>query len=295
LMQEGNRDGVQWHAPEQILAAASLFTEFTKPARMIISPAHLAKEQSLWESVVPVAEGPEFTDRASQTGRARLFVDRDDPQQLLLALAADHPPSLWVPAGRTRAEVDAAASAYFFPGIPLESALPFQSRLFLATQATLGGTFVDIERGVGYSPFTDMLPWGSSQPTDPYPERVALGQVPVNELRRFMAQSLDGLPRTSIRTRYSRSIIQLIDWQNGYFADLYFRPTPPLGWAEARNSQFGVDFPQGTPVDVVGALSGLACLGLERIRPQAEKATDEYQRRGAQEIIEFMERAPSLT
>jgi hypothetical protein len=140
-----------------------------------------------------------------------------------------------------------------------------------------------------------MLPWGAASPPTPYPERVALGRVPVSELRQFMAQSPDGLPRTSIRTRYSRSVIQLIDWQNAYFADLYFRPAPPLGWVEARNAQFGADFPQGTPVDVVGSLSGLACFGLERIRPQAEKATDEYQRRGAQEIIEFMERAPSLT
>jgi hypothetical protein len=247
--------------------------------------------------MVPVAEGPEFTDRVSRTERARLFVNRDDPQEVLLALAADHPPSLWVPAGRTRAAVDATVTAYFFPGIPPESALPFQGRLFLGTQATLGGpdTFVGIERGVGYSPFTDMLPWGSSQPTDPYPERVVLGRVPVSELNRCMAQSPDKLPRTSIRTRYSRSVIQLIDWRGGYFTDLYFHPTPPLGWAEARNAPFGTDFPDGTPIDVVGALSGLACIGLERMRPQTEKATEEDQRRGAQEIIEFMERAPALT
>jgi hypothetical protein len=35
-------------------------------------------------------------------------------------------------------------------------------------------------------------------------------------------------------------------------------------------------------------------MGPERIRPQAEKAIDEYQRWSMQEIIGFLERAPSL-
>jgi hypothetical protein len=293
LMRNGDWDGFHWLTPEQIRAAASQATEFTLPPLMTISERGLTRSRSLWESMVPVADGPEFTARGGQPSRSRLFVNRDDPEGLLLALAGDHPPIYWVPAGRTRASVDALAAAYFFPGIPPQSDLPFQTRLFLSTQSMIGG-FDEVERCVERSPFTDFLPWGSRHPTDPYPERIAIAQISLGETRRYAAQDPRGLPRTSIRTRYSRSIIQLIDWRNGYFADLYFRPIPPEEWAESRNDEFGTDFPPGTPVDVAGALSGLECLGPERLRPQADEATDPYQRRACNEIIGFLEQAPSL-
>jgi hypothetical protein len=291
LMRVGDRAGFRWHTPDQIRAAAGRVTEFTKPAFMIVSEQTLTRSRALWDSMVPVADGPEFTARGGQVTRSRLFVNRDDPQGVLLALADDHPPTHWVPAGWTPEHLEMVVAAYFFDGIPPQPSLPFQGRLFLSTQSMLGGGFVDLERGVERSPFTDFLPWGNTHPTDPYPDAVTIGQIPIPELRRLMAQDRNELPRTSIRTRYSRAIIQLVDWRNGYFADLFFQPAPPGDWAEAHNVEFGTDFPPGTPVDVVGALSGLACIGPARIRQEAEESPDPNQRRGLMQIVGFLEEA----
>jgi hypothetical protein len=104
-------------------------------------------------------------------------------------------------------------------------------------------------------------------------------------IARCMAKDPDQFPRMSIRTRFSRSVIRLTDWNNGYFADLFFVPAPPTGWTEAYNLIFGRDFPPGTPIDVVGALSGLSCFGPDRIREQAEDSDDSYQRWAMEKII----------
>jgi hypothetical protein len=143
------------------------------------------------------------------------------------------------------------------------------------------------------SAFTDMLTWGNAQPADPYPERVTLGRIPVGQLRQYIAQTPGTHPRTSIRTRHSRSVVQAIDWRDGYFADLFFVPAPHVDATAGYNDACGTDFPPGTPVDVMGALLGFACIGPERIRPQMEAADDEYQRNGMGEIIGFLERAPA--
>lgn len=293
LMRTKGWNGFDWLTPEQIRAAASQATEFTLPLFMALPDRARDRSRTLWESMVPVADGPEFTARGGQQSRSRLFVNRDDPDGLLLALAADHPPIFWVPAGRTRAGVEALTAAYFFPGIPPQAELPFQVRLFLSSESMIGG-FVEVELYVERSPFTDFLPWGSRHPTDPYPDRIPIAGVSGSETRRYLAQDPAGLPRTSIRTRFSRSIIQLIDWRDGYFADLYYRPVPPADWAAAWNAERETDFPLGTPVDVAGTLCGLLCMGPERLRSQLDDPSDPYQRRACEEIIEFIGQAPSL-
>ncbi len=293
LIREGDWGDYHWHSPELIHRAASLAVEFKRP-RIVMLEEDLADNRALWGAMVPVANGPQFIDRVARASQSRLYVNRDCPEGLLLALSEDAPPTLWIPAGRSRAEVESAASAYFFAGIPPLPGLPYQGRLFLATQVTLGGTFLDLVRAVQENPFTDMVSWGSSQPADPYPEEIT-DNVTADDVRRFQAQAADCLPWRCVRTRYSRSVIQLIDWRNGYFADLYFRPTSSAGWVEAHNSRLWTDFPPGTPVDVVGALSGLACLGPDRIRQQAEGADAPDQRRGMLEIVGFLERAPELS
>lgn len=293
LIQAADWEGVRWHSPEAIRTASTAVAEFEKSPLVRLHRTHLVENKALWKSMVPVADGPAFTDRAAMSEQSRLFVNRDDPSGILLALGGDHPPTLWVPVGRTRAEFEAVAAAYFFAGLPPRASLPFQARLFLSTQIVVG-EFEEVERMMTLNEFTDKFLWGSAHADDPYPPAVTLGQIPFGAFRWYMAQNPSGLRRTCVRTRFSRSVIELIDWQDGYFADLYFRPAPPAGFAEAFNRRDRTGFPPGTPVDVIGALLGLACFGPDPIRDQAEAATDPDQRDGMRQLIGFLEQAPSL-
>ena len=229
LAMAGDRDGVHWHAADQVRTAASQFTEFRKPNGMAlgfkIGPEPVAVGVDGAGGRLPPVHRPAGANRAVTAVRQ----PRRPARVLLLALDPGHPPSLGA-GGRTREGVAAAVAAYLFPGIPPQAGLPFQGRLFLSTQAMVGGGFVDVERGATASPFTDMLPWGSSHAADPYPDRVPLGQVPVGELRRYMAQAPDGLPRHEPPHPTRGWAIQLVDWRNGYFADLSSaRPRRPGG------------------------------------------------------------------
>jgi hypothetical protein len=291
LMQKGNWADIRWHTPEQIQKAT-----VSLPAADSLS---LSKEEEFREEdeellsrMVSVGEGPEREDRTERKLRARLYIDRKKPRRLLVALAENHLPSLWVPAGNTRKSVEAVLAAYCFPGLPKQQMLPFQGRLFLTTMKMPGDDFKAIENHLSQSEFCDSLVWGSSHRTDPYPERVTLGSIPPRDLRRYLAQAPGARLRTSVRTRFSRSIIQAIDFDNSYFVDLYFRPAPPE-YADEYNARYGTQLPAGTPVDIVASLSGFTLFGPEPIRKQMEESEDENERNGLKSIIDFLKRAPA--
>jgi hypothetical protein len=292
LRERNDVPGVLWHSAEEIRAAA-IPLPHANDLLLPKEPEFRAADEALLARMVCVADGPERQDRTQRVLKSRLYLDRESPHALLLALAANHPPTLWIPAGRTRESVAAVLAAYCSPGLPPGEDLPFQGRLFLTTTAMLGDDFRAVENVLARSAFTDALIWGSSQPTDPFGESVALGRIPLPELRRRIAQAPGVLPRTSVRTRFSRAIIQAIDFNEAYFADLYFRPAPPDVAAEF-NAKYGTDFPPGTPGDVIATLSGngLLCLNADRMRGHAEAAADPDQRVGIGRIVEFMERAP---
>jgi hypothetical protein len=187
--------------------------------------------------------------------------------------------------------VDAALAPYVLAKTPPQDSLPFQGRLFLDTMGSLGDDFTGVENRVIRCPFSDMLPWGSAQGTDPYPEKVVLGRIPVAQLREFMSQRTDSLPYTCIRTRHSRSIIRLIDCHGGFFADLFFAPAPHEELVAAHNELFGTSFPPNAPVDVIATLNGwFACLDAAAMRQYAEGAEGE-QRETLDQIVAFLEQA----
>jgi len=288
LTKEGDWNGIHWYTLEQIRQAADIPlspADFLMPREE--NPS--SRDQTLLARMVPVAEGPPRTDRLLRVRKARLYLDRENPEQLLFALARNHPPSLWVPAGRTRETANAVLDTYFFPGLPAQETLPFQKRLFLTSLSMFGDDFEGIERWLARSAFCDSLLWGTSQLTDPYPERVIRGYFTPFEHRGYIAQTPDVLPRLSIRTRFSRSIIQAIDFHEGYLADLFFRPAPHPEVGTDYNTRYGTDFPPATPIDVIATLSGFLCLGADQIRGHAEAAEDSNQGQALQQILAFME------
>ncbi len=292
LRERNDVPGVRWHSAAQIRDASAPLPD----AAGLLLPQEArfrAADEALLARMVSVADGPRRQDRTQRELKSRLFVDRESPHRLLLALAENHPPSLWVPAGQTRDSLAAALAAYCFDGLPPQQSLPFQGRLFLTTTAMLQDDFRAVENVLTRSAFTDALIWGSSKPTDPYGESEPLGRIPLPRLREYIGQKPGVLPRTSVRTRFSRAIIQAIDYNSAYFADLYFRPAPPEFAAEYR-ARHKTPFPPGTPADVIATLSGhgLLCLDAESMRGHLNAATDPNQRDGLRGIVEFIERGP---
>ena len=86
LMRQGDWGGVHWHTNDQIRAAPEKVSEFRPPDFMVLGNSSLERNRALWQSMVRVADGPEFTDRTSRTERSRLFINRHDPQGLMLSL-----------------------------------------------------------------------------------------------------------------------------------------------------------------------------------------------------------------
>lgn len=289
LCEQGDWGSVHLYTIKQIRDAS---VPTPPPADLLLpnEAKHRVNDEALLARMVSVGDGPEREDRTQRALKSRLYIDRNNPERLLIALALNHPPSLWVPAGKSRETVDAVLATYCFPGMSAQETLPFQKRLFLTTTSMLGDDFRGVENRLARSAFCDSLIWGSNNPTDPYPEKVTLGRIPLPDLRRYLAQAPGELPRTSIRTRFSRAIIQVIDFQDGYFADLFFQPAPHPELGTEYNARFGTDFPPATPIDLIATLSGFTCLGPDKIRYHMEAAQDPGQRQGLQTILEFMER-----
>lgn len=288
-MQE-NSSEVQWYSEELI------DHEFNNPKGLetVAMPMYdeaVEMEVNLWNQMVPVADGPSYTDRVGRTEKSRIYVMRKNPDMFLLSIGEKHPPSLWVAAGTTTAELEDRFSTYFKTSNPAQSEQPLQGLLYLSNVTQV--CFDDIERSVTGSPFTDMHPWGSSQQAAPYPEKIELGRLEqtfgltYSKVRELMAQKPGELTSFCLRTRYSRSIVKLIDVNDIFFAELYFKPAEPELWTQVRNGTFGNDFPAKTPVDVVGALSGLSCWGEARIRRLYEDSTHESNRSLIREILAY--------
>lgn len=295
LRERGDRPGVKWFTPERSAEVVAQLgsLEDVGEATTVVPRRRVPDEESMWGRMMPVADGPDHTCRSGLVSESRWWIDRDHPDRLLLSLTEDYPPSLWVPAAQTVESMDALLAAYFLPDTPTPSALPFQGRLFLTTAGSFQGGFRDVENRLVLSPFTDKLTWGNSHPADPYPPQVVLGQIPVGDLRGYSAQEPGRHPRTGIRTRHTRSVIQAIDWHGGFFADLFFVPVTAPADTAALNEQQGTDYPPGTPFDVIASLLKFACIGPERIRPQLDAEDDPDQREGMASIIGFLEAAPA--
>jgi hypothetical protein len=226
-----------------------------------LPPPARAAAQKMLAGMTVVATGPKMPGRvASSSVESLLLLDTKRPDELLLALSADYPPFLWIPAGTTVESIRAALRGYFPVEQPARGRLHRIARYFIGNEAIHGAYIHGVENHYVASPFTADLTWGSAYPEDPWPARVDVDPSTLDfmaEVRDRARQGGGGVYTTSFRLQHSRGILTLEDHGGLFVVEIRYAPSPNREVIVALNRWFGFAFPPDMPVDGVAALLGL--------------------------------------
>ena len=255
-------DGVEWLEPEERDALEErlhgLYASDGHPLVSLAQPA-VALCRMMLGRLVPVARGPELAGRLEVAApRPLLFVERDSPRHVLVALGEGMPPLMWFPGGTTRAELDAALEPYTQAwGPTLE--LPLERRGFVGTEELLGRDFEGVVTHLSSSPFVESFFWGSAYDEDPWPDSV--GSENLVELAthggEFMAQRDGAVRSLTCRAVASGASVTLEDRDGVFVAHARWVPAPHGAILGALNEQFGASMPTDWPLDLAAAMLGL--------------------------------------
>lgn len=255
-------DGVEWleaqergEIEERVHA---LYASDGHPLVSLTQPA-VALSRMMVGRLVPVARGPELAGRLEVAApRPLLFVERDAPRHVLVALGEGMPPLMWFPGGTTRAELGAALEPYTRPWSPT-LALPKQRRGFVGTEELLGRDFEGVVTHLSSSPFVESFFWGSAYDEDPWPESVGSEDVAALAARggAYMAQRDGAVRALTCRAVASGASVTLEDRDGVFVAHARWSPAPHGAILGALNEQFGASMPTDWPLDLAAAMLGL--------------------------------------
>ncbi len=210
---------------------------------------------------VVVATGPKVGMRVSEEQiESLLILDKERPEEILVALSKDYPPFLWIPAGTTPASIHAATADYFQKEAPKHAVMNRVVRYFFGNERMLDTDIHGIENHFLESPFTAELSWGSACSDDPWPARfdgdahtvAFMGQVLENA-----KQLDDAIYTTSYRLQHSHGILTVEDHAGMFVIELRYLPSHSRDVVVALNRRLNFTFPADMPLDAVAALLGL--------------------------------------
>ncbi len=233
-----------------------------------------------------VAVGPVVVDRDHIEHPMHWYIDVDEAQ-LWLALDADVPPALRLPAGDITQAV-LAAIGEFHPR-PMPSMCSFQKtwRAYVGHIESL--SIPDpytgepeparphvLSRLWATSPFIDDYRWGSSRDEDPWPAALPPQPQLASKIRAFQReaqrQDAGGRCRFSRRTRFSGSIITLeLHAESFYVCEVRYNPCAHADANEALSRRCGFSLPWDMPIDVLGTLIGFEAKTSEDITKQVAR------------------------
>jgi hypothetical protein len=284
--------GVQWLGRDASTSIAErLRAAWDKgPSGTIHTATTLAAARQRLASMVPIARGPSITSRDRIEQPMIWWLDRTSPDRLWLALAEAYPPFLWIPSG-TRVVALGTTLAEFVPRPRLPRLeLPASARRFIGYRLQFGvpspytgelepANAHELDRHFAINPFVEAGAWGSLYDDDPWPDE--LPAQPKLQLkigareRRVTAQQRGRVWSISRRTRHSRSILTIeLHHRDVFVAEVRYRPSEHTGVVVAMNREFGCDFPQDMPVDVVAALLGFRFEGARDLESQLDATSD---------------------
>lgn len=230
------------------------------PMGVSLSEQALALAERLLEAMTPIGLGPAYPSRIEGISyRPWLWVSRNNPQQILLALHEFMPPFLWFATGQDQAalyttlERDIAQETS--PTLEFERT----ARAFLGTEDLIGAPDLsELQTHLSINPFIEPLFWGSAHAQDPWPEEIPtealedLGGTSHDQLR----QAPLSVPTLSARTIISRSVISVEEHEGVFVVQVRYEPASHQEQIQALNAQFGSHYPHDLPLDVVAALLG---------------------------------------
>jgi hypothetical protein len=217
---------------------------------------------TLMTGKVVVATGPKMAMRVSEDAvPSLLLLDEARPDELLIALSADYPPFLWIPAGTTPASVRAAFAGYFPKQSPKRAVLSRVVRYFIGNERMLDTDVHGIENHYLSSPFIAELSWGSACAEDPWPERFTgnAHTVPfMTQVLRNAQQDSEAVYTTTYRLMHSRGTLSIEDHAGMFVVEIRYVPAHSRDVVVALNRRFSFTYPSDMPLDAVAALLGLS-------------------------------------
>lgn len=192
--------------------------------------------------------------------KALLFIERSDPQHLLVALHEEVPPLLWFPAGQTLASLEAALSVYTVEeAAPEASDFRRRARGFIGTEGILEMDREELVSHLSMNPLGESLFWGSAHDEDPWPERIESDDLSqfADGAELYMAQRDGAVWSLSFRAIASRSVITLEDHDGIFVVQVRYEPAPHDVQLRAFGAQFQLSWPSDLPLDVATMLIGL--------------------------------------
>ena len=262
-LQALNNPQITLFEPEQALAHHERLLglyEQGGPAGVLLTEQPLSMCQTLLEVLVPLGLGPAYDARIDgvQT-RPWLWVRKDQPQQILVALHEFMPPILWFSVGQEVAQMYATLGERVEDDSPSVYEFTKQARGFMGTQAMVGADLDELRTHFSQSPFVTPLFWGSAHDDDPWPASIDLSDHEAWEdsASELMAQGQGKVRALSMRTLVSRSVIRVeVHLEEVFVVHVFYEPQQNQAQIQALNVQFGAHYPEDMPLDVVAALLG---------------------------------------
>ncbi|MBA2677268.1 MAG: hypothetical protein H0U76_02550 [Ktedonobacteraceae bacterium] len=291
--QVGVASAVRWYSDAEIDQATH--GKGSQPPYTRMTDDELQWATTQYQGKLRVGEGPTTLDRQGITHYSALWIDQDQPDDLLLALTAKYPPFLWISLGQDLSRLAAVLPAYFSPHIPPEATLSQVAWLVLGTTDLLNTDMRGLENHFILNPFCEHLQWGSAHATDPYPDQVSLAGPDLITTRRLIQQASDKRHMTSFRTVHSRSIFRLINYDDDLFiTELRYRPATETALVSRFNAHLDKDFPPDVPIDLIATLLGMANWDLERLRRMAVSEREADDQAGLLAAVETMAQVQAL-
>ncbi|MBA2681555.1 MAG: hypothetical protein H0U76_24545 [Ktedonobacteraceae bacterium] len=243
---------IRWDLPVEVTDSIVAATYHVSATISLTSEqAQVAQEQALTKT--RVGTGPTHIDLAGLRHTAQLWLDTQDPSEVLVALDTNYPPFLWIPAGRTLAALNAVLTRYFLPVAPADTALTQHCRVLLGTHYKWS-SFEAVERAFVLIPFCEKFHWGTSQAGDPYQHGLAPGLVGLLDAQEFQRNQPRSPLQFYVRTVHSQSIVQVLANHKEFLANIAYQPAAHATVITTYNTRFACDFPLDLPVDVVATL-----------------------------------------
>jgi hypothetical protein len=248
-----------------------------------------------------VARGPARPSRDGETEPVLMFVDREQPDRIYLALSAAYPPFLWIDVGTTEGSLQRALSEFFpcprttrmtmrnvargFMGYRLRFSVPSHY-----TQGVEPANAAEIGRHFAVNPYVEAGSWGSAHDDDPWPDVIpdqpGYALKMSTRQRRVSAQAPGAVWSVSWRTRHSRAYISIeLHHRDVFIAQVRYRPSDHPHAIEGMNATFGCDYPTDLPVDAVAALLGFQFDAAEDLQARLESSTDPHEIAGLLTVL----------
>jgi hypothetical protein len=128
------------------------------------------------------------------------------------------------------------------------------TRGFIGTESMLGINILGIERNLILNKFTEILTWGSFWEDYPFREYIIENDLSIidrNTLGIQAMKQVENKYEISIRTLFSKSIINIENYDGAFIVNIYYNPVTSNNAINNINKKYDRNYPDNIPMDVI--------------------------------------------